>query len=199
MVILAAFAVMPANAKFSYGVKAGMNASHLRFNSETITGKNGCGWFIGPTAQFTLPLGIANIGADASLLYDYRHSKAEANGVSENIKQHSILIPLNARVKFSLLKMLGAYFATGPQFGFNVGKNDVDLTSTTSISDHFQLKKSQFSWNIGLGLILMNHLEVGATYNIGIGKTGELKGMSETDVLFTPKQNMWTISAAYYF
>ena len=198
MVILAAFAVT-ANAKFSYGVKAGMNATHLRFDSETITGKNGCGWFIGPTAQLTFPLGIVNIGADASLLYDYRHSTAESNGVSESIKQHSILIPLNARAKFSLLKMLGAYFATGPQFGFNVGKNSLDFTSPSSIKDHFQLKKSQFSWNIGLGLILMNHLEVGATYNIGIGKTGELKGMSETDVLFTPKQNMWTISAAYYF
>lgn len=197
MVLLAAFAVMPANAKIKYGVKAGMNDTQLRLNYKDIFGKCGCGWFIGPTTQLTLPLGIANIGGDISVLYDYRHTKAEAGGVTESIKQHSILLPINARVNFSFLKVLGAYFATGPQFGFNVGKNDVDLTSASSIREHFQLKRSQFSWNIGLGVTVMSHVEVGVTYNFGIGKSGELK--SDENILATPRQNMWTVSAAYYF
>lgn len=199
MVILAAFAVMPANAKFKYGVKAGMNNTSLKFNLNDLSNKRGYGWFIGPTVQFTLPVGITNIGVDGALLYDERRSKAEYNNTNESITMRSIIIPINARVKFSLIKVLGAYFATGPQFGFNVGKNEVNLASSSSVKDHFQLRKSQFSWNIGLGLIVLTHLEVGVAYNIGIGKTGDLKGMSSNEILNKPKQNSWVVSAAYYF
>lgn len=199
LAILAAFAATPANAQFKFGVKGGFNNTSMKFDLDQLSSKSGNGWFLGPTAKFTLPVGPLNIGADAALFYDQRSSKVEADGIEESIKRKSILIPINARVNFSIIKVLGAYVATGPQFGFNVGESDINLSSLSSISDHFQLRKSQFSWNIGVGVMALNHLEVGVTYNIGIGKTGSLKEMTKEELIDTPKQNSWMISAAYYF
>lgn len=199
LAILAAFAVTPANAQFKFGVKGGFNNTSMKFDLDQLSNKSGFGWFLGPTAKFTFPVGVLSIGADAAVFYDERSSKAEVNGIEESIKRKSILIPINARVNFSIIKVLGAYVATGPQFGFNVGKSDVNLLSASSVSDHFQLRKSQFSWNVGVGLIALKHIEVGVTYNIGIGRTGSLKEMDQDDIIDTPKQNSWMVSAAYYF
>ena len=67
------------------------------------------------------------------------------------------------------------------------------------MKDNFQLKKSQFSWNVGVGLTVMSRLEVGVAYNFGIGRTGELKDMTKEEIIDTPKQKTWVLSAAYYF
>jgi hypothetical protein len=197
MVILATFAVMPAHAQFKFGVKAGMNNTRLKLDYENaFSNEAGYGWFIGPTAKVSFPLGILNLGADGAVLYDERNSKTGLDGAEETIKQKSIIIPLNVRMNFSLLKMLGAYVATGPQFGFNVGNSGFGWGE---MKDNFQLKKSQFSWNVGLGVMVMNHLDIGVAYNFGLGRTGELQETSGVAILDTPKQKTWVLSAAYYF
>jgi len=197
IVILVAIAVMPANAQFKFGVKGGMNNTSLKLDYENaFSNKSGYGWFIGPTVKCSFPLGVLNIGADASLLYDERNSKTTVNDIEETIKLKSIIIPLNVRMNFSLIKILGAYVATGPQFGFNVGNTGFGWGE---MKDNFQLKKSQFSWNVGVGLTVMSHLEVGVAYNFGLGRTGELQDMSKEDIIDTPKQKTWVLSAAYYF
>ena len=199
LLFLAAFAVMPASAQFKFGIKGGLNNSNMTINYENLTNKSGYGWFIGPTLKGTLPLGLVSIGADVSAFYDQRRSKTELDGIETSIKQQSVFFPVNVRADISLAKVFGVYVATGPQFGFNVGKNYVDLGSSSSIKEHFQLRKSQFSWNIGAGIMALKHLEIGFTYNIGIGKTGELRYMTEDDIRDAPKQKSWTVSAAYYF
>ena len=203
--ILAAFAVMPANAQIEFGVKGGLSYPNMKFNYDNIVNKSGSGWFVGPTLKATLPIGLIGIGADIAAFYDQRHTKTEVNGIEQKIKQKSILIPLNARVNISIFKTLGAYVATGPQFGFNLGDKDYNIFGNNSdeakdnVKNTFQLKKSQFSWNIGLGIMFLKHFEVGATYNLSIGKTGEIKNMTKEEIEDAPKQKSWAISAAYYF
>ena len=199
MALLAALAVMPASAQIKFGVKGGLNNTNMKINRENLTDKSAYGWFLGPTLKASIPVGLLGIGADISAFYDERQTKTETDGIETSIKLRSILIPVNARVNFSLAKLLGIYVVTGPQFGFNVGKSDVNLNSSSAIREHFQLKKSQFSWNLGAGLMVMSHLEIGATYNIGIGKTGDLKGMTDDEIRDSPKQKSWTVSAAYFF
>ena len=199
VIILAAIAVMPANAQVKFGVKGGLNSTSLKIDYEHLNSKSAEGWFLGPTVKASFPLGVVNLGADGAVLYDERRSKAAYEGVEESIKQKSIIIPLNVRMNFNLLKILGAYVATGPQFGFNVGHEDFSMGSISSVQNTFQLKKSQFSWNVGVGVTVFSHLEVGVAYNIGIGKTGELKDMSKSEIIDSPKQKSWVISAAYYF
>lgn len=199
MVLLAAIAVMPASAQIKFGVKGGLNNSNMKINFENLKNKGSYGWFAGPTVKATIPIGFLGLGADAAVFYDMRRAKTEVDGVESTIKQQSIILPINIRANFDIAKVFGIYVATGPQFGFNVGKKYVDLGSSSSIRNHFQIKKSQFSWNIGAGFIIAKHVEIGATYNLGIGKTGELKDMTSEEIRDKPKQKSWTVSLAYFF
>ena len=207
-VVLAVLTVMPASAQIKLGVKGGMNSSSMKIDINdlsNLTSKNGYGWFAGLTLKGNIPLGLLGLGADAAVLYDERSSKSELNGIEESIKRKSIIIPINARVNFSLLKLLGLYVATGPQFGFNVGNEDYNVFGNNSsaaldnVKSTFQLKKSQFSWNIGAGAMIMKHLEIGVAYNFAIGKTGELKDMTGQEIIDSPKQKSLVVSAAYDF
>lgn len=198
-IVLFWLAMLPAAGQVQFGIKGGLNNTNMNICHENLKNRSNYGWFIGPTLKAMFPLGPVKLGGDISALYDQRQAKIEYDGTDQTIRQKSILVPVNVRAGLSLLKVIGLYVATGPQFGFNVGKNDVDLGSASSVSSHFQLRKSQFSWNFGGGITVMRHFEVGATYCLGIAKTGELKGMTEQDIRDTPKQKSWTVSLAYYF
>jgi hypothetical protein len=72
------------------------------------------------------------------------------------------------------------------------------------VSDQFQLKKSNFSVNVGAG-VKVKKLEVGVNYNIAMGKTAEIKGMSASDFGHglidnaKVKTNAWQVYAAIVF
>ncbi len=53
--------------------------------------------------------------------------------------------------------------------------------------------------NVGAGVMLINHIEIGANYNIVCGKTGEVTVVDGTRSAFRGRSNTWQISAAYYF
>lgn len=196
LVLLAFVAVMPASAQsLKFGVKGGINASTLSFGEEAIDNikEDRIGWFVGPSLKLSL---LPALGFDIAALYDQK----EAEIGTEVIKQQSILVPLNVRANIGLGSLAGIYLAAGPQFGFNVGDDEFEWKKD-QINNKFQLKKSSFSVNLGAGVTLMKHLEVGFTYNIPIGDTGDLtwenayEGLKDKD----NKTRTWTVSAAYYF
>lgn len=182
------FAATPSQAQVSFGVKGGLNITDMSLSSDVLSESNRTGFFIGPTVKFTLP--IVGLGFDASALYDQREAKLEGN----TIKQKSINIPINLRYTIGLGDMAGIYVAAGPQFGINVGDSEFKWNSTSS----YELKKSNFSINVGAGVMLLSSLEIGATYNIACGKTGEVTVGNALDVIKT-NNNAWQINAAYYF
>ena len=195
LILFAALAVMPASAQIKFGVKGGMNNTSLKLDYENaFSNKAGYGWFIGPTVKASFPLGVINLGADAAVLYDERNSKTSVSEIEETIKLKSVIIPINVRMNFSLLKVLGAYVATGPQFGFNVGDKEQKLWNQAS---DWKLKTSNFSINLGLGATLVKHLQVSANYNIACGTTGEVEVAK--NVFGKGKNNAWQIAVAYYF
>ena len=68
----------------------------------------------------------------------------------------------------------------------------------------WRLKDSNLSANVGLGLMLLNHLQVSANYNIALGTTGEVDvnsalGTTWDTAIGKAKANAWQISVAYYF
>lgn len=121
--------------------------------------------------------------------------------LNTTVKQQAINIPINVRYTFGLGDLAGIYIAAGPQFGFNVGDKDFDVLKVAN----YKLKSSNFSVNLGAGVTLIKHLEIGFNYNIACGKTGEVTGKgAATDVVksladSSGKSNAWQISAAYYF
>ena len=184
---------MPSQAQLKFGLKGGINVTNMKFNKEVLDAKNQSGFFIGPTVKFKLPL--VGLGFDVAALYDQREADVDPFSPASDeqshltkIKQKSINVPINLRYTIGLGDLAGIYLAAGPQFGFNVGDKN--------FGENFKMKNSNFSVNVGGGVRLLNHLEIGATYNIACGKTGD--GDFKLDNI-EMKSNAWQISAAYYF
>ena len=198
LVVLAAAMSLTAQAQgIKFGVKGGLNITKMSFSEDVFSSDNKTGFFVGPSLKLSLPMGF---GADIAALYDER--SADITGVSgnvgtasstasdETIKQKSIQIPLNLRYNIGLGSMAGVYLAAGPQFGFPVA----DKIFETKVGE-YRLRDANLSINFGAGLTLMGHLELGLTYNLAAGKSGEFKNLDDIDT----HNNAWQISAAYYF
>lgn len=192
MLAVALFTATPSKAQVSFGLKGGLNATNMSFSKSVADKSNQEGFFVGPTIKVTLPL--VGLGIDAAALYDQRDAKLD----DETLSQRSINIPINLRYGIGLGSMASVYLAAGPQFGFNVGtKNFGDEFS------NFEMSKSNFSVNVGAGVSLISHIEIGFTYNIACGKTGEVTVLNTASNVLEhvadAKANAWQVYAAYYF
>lgn len=198
------FAASSAQAQVKFGLKGGLNVTNMSLNSEVFDADNQTGFFIGPTVKFTLP--IVGLGIDASALYDQRDAKVkvedDGESVESKIKNQSINIPINLRYGVGLGSTAILFLFAGPQFGFNVGDKNQSLFEDAA---QWRLKSSTFSVNVGLGAMLLSHLQISANYNIACGKTGET---TVSDVAGETVQQMfkkrgranaWQIGLAYYF
>lgn len=179
------------------GVKGGLNVTDMSFDSELLNKSNCVGGFIGPTIKFTLP--IIGLGIDASALYDFREAKITDRANQEkSVKQEQISIPVNARYSIGLGSTASAFLFAGPQWSINIGDKDFEWTKGSSYS----FKDSNFSVNAGLGITLMDHLQISANYNIAMGKTADIKARDVlTDLTEKAKSrtNSWQIAVAYFF
>ena len=177
-----------------FGIKGGLNLTKMTFSKDVYSSDNQAGFYLGPTLKLSLPLGFC---VDAAALYDQRSAKVESDNLTgvqgagdEKIKQKSIQIPINARYNIGLGSEAGIYLAVGPQFGFPVG----DKVYNTKVGE-YTLKSSNLSFNFGAGVYLLDHLEVGFSYNLAAGKSGEFKNGGDIDT----HNNAWQIGAAVYF
>ena len=187
-----------------FGIKGGLNLTKMTFSKDVYSSDNQAGFYLGPTLKLSLPLGF---GVDVAALYDQRSTKVDIIDVKNapandegiktvssldtyDIKQKSIQIPINVRYNIGLGSEAGIYLAVGPQFGFPVG----DKVYNTKLGD-YTLKSSNLSFNFGAGVYLLDHLEVGFSYNLAAGKSGEFTGYSDIDT----HNNAWQIGAAIYF
>ncbi|CDA84174.1 porin family protein [uncultured Bacteroides sp.] len=175
---------MPAQAQIHFGVKGGLNLSKASFSnvSENFKKDNFTGFFIGPMAEFNIP--IVGLGVDASLLFAQRGVKVTPEGADEyTVKQNGLDIPVNLKYNIGLGSLLGLYIAAGPDFYFDFEKKS-----------GIDKKKAEVGINVGAGVKLLNHLQVGANYNIPLGDTAKIEG---TDGSY--KTKTWQVSVAYIF
>lgn len=198
LVVLVAAMTMTVQAqRVKFGVKGGLNITKMSVSEDVVKSDNQTGFYVGPTVKLSLPLGF---GLDIAALYDQRSAEVDIDvdtypGTyelirNEKITQKSIQIPVNVRYNIGLSSLAGIYLAVGPQFGFAVG----DKVYNTKVGD-YTLKSSNLSFNFGAGVYLLKHLEVGFTYNLAAGKSGEFTGYKDIDT----HNNAWQIGAAVYF
>lgn len=186
MVIACLALAIPAQAQIKFGVKAGLNVSKLHLSENIVSKDNRAGFFVGPTAEFTLPL--LGLGIDGSVLYNQFGVDSE-KGTST---KKSIEIPINLRWTVGFSSLVGAYVAVGPQFGFNIGDRWFDEVC--------EFKKNTTSFNVGAGLKLLGHLQVGANYNFALKDNGKIHDDDIEDLATIGfKQNTWQVSVAYLF
>ena len=200
LLVLAVAMTMTVQAQgIKFGVKGGLNITKMSISKDVFDSKNKAGFFVGPTLKLSLPMGF---GADIAALYDERSADVELETSStvlpgenqfptnETIKQKSIQVPVNLRYNIGLSSVAGIYLTVGPQFGFPVA----DKVFKTEFGE-YRLKDANLSVNFGAGVTLLGHLEVGFTYNLAAGKSGEFKNWDDVDT----HNNAWQISAAYFF
>ena len=235
LVAAALFVAVPSQAQgVSFGVKGGFNITDMKFSNSTAAMKqmakdNKNGWYIGPTVKVSF---LAGLGLDGAIFYDQRKTDLAVNSTGDAVKQQFIYVPINLRYSIGLGSIAAIYVAAGPQFGFNVGDSEISwnnalsdfgsqtigqitgqagtTTTTDAINNTFQLKKTTFGVNVGAGVTLLKHFEVGFTYCIPLGNTADLNskysgtlvsdiGQAWKDVTGDVKTHTWQLSAAFYF
>ena len=175
---------MPVQAQIHFGVKGGLNLSKASLSDIPGNFKkdNFTGFFIGPMAEVNIP--IVGLGVDASLLFAQRGVKVTPEGADEyTVKQNGLDIPVNLKYNIGLGSLLGLYIAAGPDFYFDFEKKS-----------GIDKKKAEVGINVGAGVKFLNHLQVGANYNIPLSDTAKIEG---TDGSY--KTKTWQVSVAYIF
>ena len=103
--------VMPVQAQIHFGVKGGLNLSKASLSNvgDNFKKDNFTGFFIGPMAEFTIP--IVGLGVDASLLFAQRGIKVSDEDGDITVKQNGIDIPVNLKYTIGLGNLAGIYLA----------------------------------------------------------------------------------------
>ena len=176
MVAVALMMAVPVQAQLiKFGVKGGLNMAKL--DADGFKGENSTGFFIGPMAEFTLP--IVGLGVDGAVMFSQR-GKDEA-------KEQGIEVPVNLKYTIGLGSIAGVYFAAGPDFFFNFKDSKMEGVDT---------KKTQVALNLGAGVKLLKKLQIGINYQIPMGDS--FKWEDEGKALGA-KNKTWQASVAYIF
>ena len=163
----------PAQAQLKWGVKGGVNMSKHDWNGG-YEGKKGnsAGFFIGPMAEFTIP--VIGLGIDGAVMYSQRGKELDVIDGSKTLtvdaKQQGIEIPVNLKYTIGLGSLLGIYVAAGPDFFFNFKDAKLKVLGNTLDEEKaIESKKAQVGVNLGAGLKLFQHLQIGFNYQIPLG------------------------------
>ncbi len=76
---------------------------------------------------------------------------------------------------------------------FNVGRGLYRIGSET-----FDMKKSYTTFNVGAGVKLIRHLQIGLNYNFSLNKLAKAR-IENYEGSVDMKKNTWQVSLAYLF
>ena len=133
-----------------------------------------------------------------------KNRKESTISKEKTFKQQGVEIPINLKYSIGLGSLASIYFAAGPSFFFNMNSDD-DLTfdSETGSLDY---DKSEVSLNLGAGVKLLRHLQLGVNYNMGLTDSAKAKidSSNSSDIWNvingeSYKSKMWQVSVAYLF
>lgn len=196
LLIAALFTGFSANAKIGVGPIVGVNINKLNISKDVLDTENRAGFNVGITAEYIAP--IIGIGVDLSFMYAWQQAAIEDNLLgTHKVKSNFFQIPLHLKYKLSLPaaeSIIAPYIYTGPDVAFRLGGED----------DYFKTKSAQWGWDLGIGVQLIKHLQIGAGYTFGINnivsKTQQwinIPTVQNNDIKV--KNNYWTITAAWMF
>lgn len=178
-----------AQAGLKFGPRIGLNVNKLHFDRSSFDTSNRCGFTGGVQMEY---MSFLNLGLDVSLMYSYMDSEVS----NVEMSKHFLEIPLNIKYKIGIpmvSHIFAPYIFTGPSVAFRLDniKNSPLNTQAT-----------QWTWNFGIGLQFIDHLQIGASY--GLGMNNYVNGLNTaigtitTDQL-KAKNNYWTVTAAWLF
>ena len=172
-------------AQFKWGIKGGANISSIHFSDlpETFSTDNLTGFHIGPTIELMAP--FIGLGFDASILY----SQTGMEIGTQKIKSDYLNVPVNLKWKIGI-PAVKVFAAAGPYVGFRLGGGKIwDV-----LSDQIESKSFSAGLNLGAGVELIQHLQISATYQLGLTDNYSVKQLK-----IDGKNRGWMISAAILF
>ncbi|WP_321438880.1 porin family protein [uncultured Bacteroides sp.] len=217
LIAICLFIAIPAQAQIKLGVKGGLNLSNADFSGlkSNFKTENMNGFFIGPMVDINIP--IVGLGLDGALLYAEKGTKFTNTISNDNVtnKQKTIEVPVNLKYSIGLGSMASIFLAAGPNFSFDINSDNlttdlVNIANTTmqGSTPSIERKNAEVSLNIGGGVKLLNHLQVGLNYNLPLtdsakenfasGNLGELASVI-SGTSFKSKTKVWQVSVAYIF
>ena len=184
-IIMFAILLIPAfsiQAGVRIGLKAGVNLAKASLNENKFKTDNFTGFQAGPI----LDIGGGLIGVDAAVLYSQYGMKID----KASIKTSALDIPVNLKMKFSLVDIFGVYFSAGPYVSFRLNDN---------IKAQCVGKDFGVGLNFGAGVELFKHLQVGANYQLALNDSYTDFSWSEDFKDLSAKMRIWSITATFFF
>lgn len=185
-----------AQAKFGFGPKVGMTFNQMHFSgSKIFDSDNRCGFTGGLTAEYIAPM--LGLGVDVSLMYAHMKTNVGIeDGVSQNVSGNFFEIPVHLKYKISIPaveSIISPYIFTGPSVAFKLSSDESFMAT----------KKTQWGWDLGIGVQLIRHLQIGAGYTFGINKVASYLIPDDYGIQtgheIKVKNNYWTVTAAWMF
>lgn len=203
LIVLFALAVaVPSQAQIKFGVKGGLNLANSLSDAWADAGNtdNYTGFFIGPMVDITVP--IIGLGVDGALMYSQKGNKLDG----ETLRQQGLEIPINLKYSIGLGSLASFYLAAGPSFFFNFRSSDDLVLDGAGEGSKLSYKNAELALNLGAGVKLLRHLQVGVNYNmpftdsakaqISDNASGEIWNAIRGKSF---KTKVWQVSVAYIF
>ncbi len=201
-VFLLAMLSVPAFSQIRFGVKADVGLNNPSFNSDALKVENMTSYSIGPSIEaMIMPLGVADLGIEASLLYnDNRMTVARLSGdgteADSEIANRYLMLPVNAKLKFGMgMLPLRLYVAAGPYAGYLIQGDELDFDQAAS---DIKAKEFQAGANIGVGFEVLRMIQVGVNYRTQLTDNYAADEPDWSDPL-NGKSESWSITGSIYF
>lgn len=180
-----------ANAQLiKYGLKAGIDVSDHKINSELLGVKNRVGFQLGGVLQLNVPL--TGFGVETGLQYgnkSYKISNGTTDGDISNLNY--LTVPIMLRKSFSIFGVAGIYFKAGVYGNVKLSGGELTLDNTK-----YDQKGFQTGLDTGVGVSLLNHLELGMQYRYKFSDTYDQEAAKDFRKV---DRQTWTIGLAYLF
>ncbi|MDR0412358.1 MAG: PorT family protein [Dysgonamonadaceae bacterium] len=207
LIVLLFTGIVTTQAQLKFGLKAGVNLSNVSLDGrlkENFKVDNLTGFQVGPMVEFIVP--VIGFGFDAAVLYSNEGFKLNAvtfenlgttiQTEAKSYKSNNLLVPVNLKYKKVFMNVAGVYVSAGPYAKFNL---DGD------VKDKYESKSFGAGLNFGFGVELLNHLQVGVNYQLGL--TEDYSALKVPGLQHVPniiddikaQPRVWSVTAAYFF
>ncbi|GHT63434.1 membrane protein [Bacteroidia bacterium] len=194
-IILAVFSfilISSIQADIRLGLKAGVNLANTSFNKDIIKTSNFTGFQAGPIVEFDIP--IVGIKLDAAVLYSQQGLKLDNMDFEK--KESTLDVPVNLKFKFGLVNNLGGFLTAGPYASFKLSGDNFSV-AWEGIKNELKNKSFGAGINLGGGIELFEHLQIGVNYKISM--TDDYKSLDSENLNIKGKNRIWSVTAAYFF
>lgn len=180
---------IPVQSQVRLGMVGGMNVTKVSFDRSVYHSDNRYGWFLGPRVYAKIPL--VGLGLNAGAQYSVRRLNNSTLSKSKSVS--TIEVPINVSYSVGAPALLALNLSTGPQISYNIGSKRVFQS---------KLRRQSASWNVGVSLTILRHIDAGVTYNIALDKFGKTyvpRKNGEGSYSRGFRQNSWQMQVAYLF